>query len=96
MPTATRRGGKEAPLRVTVQDPTAHMLLERLGDIERYPNEGLIPYQELEVGGKTYYFAPGGFLYRKNPDAGEEGGYLCGYLPDAVWRYRVRLARGFA
>ena len=78
---------------MTLQDPTARMLLERLCDTEHYPDECLCPYQELEVEGKTYYFAPGGFLYRKDPSAQEVGGYLCGYLPYEVWRYRVAEGR---
>ena len=32
------------------------------------------PYEELILGGKTYYFAPGGFLYRK--DRGAEAAML--------------------
>jgi hypothetical protein len=71
-----------------LQDPTARKLLERLGDVEHYPDEALSPYREFEVGGKTYYFTPGGFLYRKDPGTEEVGGFFCGYLPDEVWYYR--------
>jgi hypothetical protein len=75
------------------EDLTARALLERLGDMEHYPHEGLSPYREFDEGGKTYYFTPGGFLYRKDPGAEELGGFLCGYLPGEVWRYRVHVAR---
>jgi hypothetical protein len=40
------------------------------------------------VDGKTYYFTPGGFLYRKDLGAEEVGGFFCGYLTDEVWRHR--------
>lgn len=76
-----------------LQDSTARELLERLGDVEHYPHEGLIPYQEFEEEGKTYYFASGGFLYRKAVWAEELGDALCGHLPGEVWRYRVHVAR---
>ncbi len=56
-----------------LQDPTAQALLERLGDTEHYPEEALSPYKEFKVGGKTYYFMPGGFLYRKDPGTEEVG-----------------------
>ncbi len=74
---------------VLQEDPTAQALLERLGDIEHYPEEALSPYEEFKVGGKTYYFMPGGFLYRKDLGAEEVGGFFCGYLTDKVWHYRT-------
>ena len=49
-----------------LKDTTAENILDRLSDLENYPDEALRPYQEFEVGGKTYYFTPGGFLYRKD------------------------------
>ena len=39
--------------------------------------------------GETYYFTPGGFLYRKDPGSEEVGGFFCGYLTDKVWHYRT-------
>jgi hypothetical protein len=72
-----------------LQDPTAQALLERLGDTEHYPEETLNPYKEFKIGGKTYYFMPGGFLYRKDPGTEEVGGFFCGYLTDEVWHYRT-------
>ena len=72
-----------------LHDPTAQALLERLGDTEHYPQEALSPYKEFKVGGKTYYFMPGGFLYRKDPGTEEVGGFFCGYLTDEVWYYRT-------
>ncbi len=45
------------------------LLLERLGDPENYPYETLAAYKEFEVESDTYYFTPGGFLYRKDPGA---------------------------
>jgi hypothetical protein len=70
-------------------DPTAQALLERLGDPEHYPEEALSPYQEFKVESKTYYFTPGGFLYRRDPGTEEVGGFFCGYLTDEVWHYRA-------
>ena len=48
-------------------------ILERLSDVENYPEEALAPYEEFGVGANTYYFTPGGFLYRKDP-GGEDAG----------------------
>jgi hypothetical protein len=64
-------------------------IFERLSDIENYPEEAFAPYQEFGVGTNTYYFTPGGFLYRKDPGTEEVGGFFCGYLTDEVWRYRT-------
>ena len=55
------------------QDHTAARVLERLGDLENYPEQHLAPYEEFTIGAKTYYFTPGGFLYRKDPGAEEVG-----------------------
>jgi hypothetical protein len=64
-------------------------ILERLSDTENYPDESLAAYEEFPAGGKTYYFTPGGFLYRKDPGTEEVGGFFCGYLDDEVWNYRT-------
>ena len=64
-------------------------ILERLSDVENYPDETLAPYEEFSVRGKTYPFTPGGFLYRKDPGTEELGGFFCGYLSNEVWRYRT-------
>ncbi len=72
-----------------LHDPTAQALLERLGNIEHCPEEALSPYKEFNVGGNTYYFMPGGFLYRKDPGTEEVGGFFCGYLTDKVWHHRT-------
>ncbi len=42
--------------------------------LERYPDKALAPYEEFVLSGKTYYFTPGGFLYRK--DRGAEAAIL--------------------
>ena len=72
-----------------LRDATAESLLERFSDSENRPEEALVPYEEFNRGEKTYYFTPGGFLYRKAPGAEEVGGFFCGYLTDEVWRYRT-------
>lgn len=73
-----------------LQDHTTARVLARLGDLENYPEEHLAPYQEFRIGGKTYYFIPGGFLYRKDPGGSEEvGGYVCGYRTDEVWNHQT-------
>ena len=70
-------------------DATAESILDRLGDLENYPYDALVPYKEFEMGRKTYYFTPGGFLYCKDPEMEEIGGFFCGYLTDKVWHYRI-------
>ncbi len=71
------------------EDPTAeNLLLERLSDLENNPEELLVPYEEFEMGDETYFFTPGGFLYRKDPWSEEVCGFFCGFLSDEVWHYR--------
>jgi hypothetical protein len=72
-----------------LQDITAERILDRLSDLRSYPDEVLTPYREFSLDGSTYYFTPGGFLYRKDPRAEEVGGFFCGYLTDEVWHYRT-------
>ena len=74
---------------ITQEDPTAENLLERLSDLENNAEESLVPYEEFEMEGETYYFTPGGFLYRREPGTEEIGGFFCGYLSDEAWRYRT-------
>ena len=76
-------------LRDDTAEDTAEDLLERLSDLEHYPEEALTPYREFEMGEHTYYFTPGGFLYRKDPGTEEVGGFFCGYLTDEVWQRRA-------
>ena len=71
------------------QDTTAEAILRRLSNLKRYPKEALAPYEEFRVDSRTYYFTPGGFLYRKEPGTEEVGGFFCGYLTDEVWHYRT-------
>jgi hypothetical protein len=61
---------------------------KHLSDVENYPNDALTSYEEFKLDGKTYYFTPGGFLYRKDPGTIAVGGFFCGYLTDEVWHYR--------
>jgi len=38
------------------------------------------------VGGQTYYFTLGGFLYRKDPGSEEGGGcFFCVHPTDELW-----------
>ncbi len=72
-----------------MRDTAAENILDRLSDLENYPEDALAPYEEFLIGGKTYSFTPGGFLYRKEELGSEEvGGVFCGYLTDEVWHYR--------
>ena len=71
------------------QDTTAEHILDRLADVKNYPEEQLAPYKEFSIDANTYYFTPGGFLYRKDPGSEEVGGFFCGYLTDEVWHYRT-------
>jgi hypothetical protein len=57
-----------------MKDTTAENILDRLGDLENYPHEPVTSYEEFEESGKTYYFTPGGFLYRKDSWTEELGG----------------------
>ena len=75
------------------QDHTAQRILERLSELKHGPQEeaaaeALTPYEEFVVDDKTYYFTPGGFLYRREPGTEEVGGFFCGYLSGEAWRYR--------
>ena len=73
-----------------LQDITEEqLLLARLSDMKNYPDESLAPYEAFSLGGKVYYFTPGGLLYRKDPGTEVLGGYFCGYLTDEVWHYRI-------
>ena len=72
-----------------LQDDTAENILERLGNLKSHPDEALAPYEEFKAGGKTYYFTPGGFLYRKDAGTEEVGGFFCGYLTDEAWHHRT-------
>jgi hypothetical protein len=72
-----------------IKDDTAKHILDRLSDLKNYPEEALVPYEEFEMGGQTYYFTPGGFLYRKDPGTEETCGFFCGFLSDEVWHYRT-------
>ena len=60
-----------------------------IGLEKNYLGKALAPYEEFMVAGETYYFTPGGFLYRKDLGTEEVGGFFCGYLSDEVWRYRT-------
>ena len=66
-------------------DTTAEAHLDLLIYLENYIGKALGPYEEFMLAGKTYYFSPGGFLYRKGPGSEEAEGYFCGYLDDEVW-----------
>jgi hypothetical protein len=70
-------------------DATAKNSLSRLRDLENYTHEAPAPYEEFEVAGKTYYFTPGGSLYRKDPGTEEVGEFLRGYLTEEVWHHRT-------
>ena len=72
-----------------MQDATAQRILEHLSDLENYPDQALVPYEEFSAGGKIYYFTPGGFLYRKDSRTEEVGGFFCGYFTNEAWQYRT-------
>jgi hypothetical protein len=72
-----------------LQDTTAEAILRRFSNNKNCPDEALVPYEEFVVDEKTYYFTPGGFLYRKDPGAEEVGGFFCGYLTNEAWHYRT-------
>jgi hypothetical protein len=59
-------GGKEKAVMTTLWDEAAKNFLERLSNPEHYPDKALAPYEEFTLGGKIYYFTPGGFLYCRN------------------------------
>jgi hypothetical protein len=72
-----------------LRDATAEGILERFSYSENCPEEALLPYEEFVRDEKTYYFTPGGFLYRKDPEIEHLGGAFCGYLSDEAWHYRT-------
>ena len=71
------------------QDATAVAIIRRFSDNNNCPDEALAPYEEFVADQKTYYFTPGGFLYRRDPGTEEIGGFFCGYLTDEAWHYRA-------
>lgn len=76
--------------KTTQEDATAERIVARFSDLENNPDDAIAPYREFSVDGNTYYFTPGGFLYRKDYDDMEEvEGFFCGYLTDEVWHYRT-------
>jgi hypothetical protein len=85
--------GESNSLMAYQEDPAAENLLDRLSNLEKYPEETLVPYEEFSIADKTYYFTPGGFLYRKDPGTEEVGGFFCGYLDDRSWHYRSVVLR---
>ena len=54
----------------------AGRILELLSALENYPEEALAPYKEFRMGTNTYYFTPGGSLYRKDSETEEEASNL--------------------
>lgn len=71
------------------EDATPERILARFSDLENNPDEAITPYREFLVDGNTYYFTPGGFLYRKDSEMEEVEGFFCGYLTDEAWHYRT-------
>jgi hypothetical protein len=73
------------------EDRAAQAIVERLSDLSNYTDDEdeVVPYREFEADDKTYYFTPGGFLYRRDPGAEEARGFFCGYLSGEAWRYRT-------
>jgi hypothetical protein len=63
------------------QGTTAGNILDHLSDLENYPEEALTPYQEFEMDDQTYYFTPGGFLYRKDLGTEEVGASFAATSP---------------
>jgi hypothetical protein len=74
-------------LTVHQEDRIAKRVLDRLKAMEKYPEEHLAPYKEFSIGGRTYYFSPGGLLFRRDPDRSRGEDSFCGLLSDRVWPY---------
>ena len=72
-----------------LQEKTAEGILGNFSNLKNNRDEALAPYEEFTLSGKSYYFTPGGFLYRKDPGSEDVGGFLYGYLTDEVWHYRI-------
>jgi hypothetical protein len=70
-----------------MSDTTAKNILDRLSDIENHHEGTIVPYREFSMDNETYYFTPGGFLYRKDPGTEEVGGFFCGFLSAEAWHY---------
>jgi hypothetical protein len=78
-------------LRVTPHNITPEEILESLENIDLCsdgPDEGIVPYYELSIRGDTYYLTAGGYLFRKNTEMKETGGFFCGHLSNGVWHPR--------
>jgi hypothetical protein len=67
---------------------TEENILDCLSELKNYPDKTLAPYEEFEVGGKSYYFTPGGSLYQKD-SAKRPAGTFCGYLPDEALYFKT-------
>jgi hypothetical protein len=52
-------------LTIQPHETTENTLDLLLRALKYYPDDALAPYEEFKVGEKTYYFSPGGSLYRK-------------------------------
>ena len=65
------------------EDRTAQAILERLSDLSNHTDddEEIVPYREFEADEKTYYFTPGGFLYRKELGSEKWGDYSAATSP---------------
>ena len=64
-----------------LRDTAAENILGRLSELENYPKDALAPYEEFLLDGKSYYFTPGGFLYRKEHGSEEVGASSAATLP---------------
>ena len=68
-------------------DKAGEHFLDHLRD-KNYPEGSLVPYEEFGLDGKTYYFTPGGFLYRRGEyGAKEVGGLFARSLTDKFRHY---------
>ncbi len=71
-----------------LQERIVEHILDRLVGLEHWQVEHLSPYEEFTIDGSTYYFTPGGLLYKKEQGR-RGGGFFCGYLSDEVWHFRT-------
>ena len=65
---------------------TTENSLDLLRALKNYQYEALAPYEKFKVGAKTYYFSPGGSLYRTDPELNNEdvASVFSGYLSDEL------------
>lgn len=71
------------------RDTRTENILDYLSDLKNYPEKAPAPYEEFEVGGKSYYFTPGGSLYRQDGQIKEVRSIFFDSLSGELWSHKI-------